>query len=407
MSESPPPPGQEAAPRQRGLYVVLLRTPNVGAQALLGLLAQLTQGAAPLGLVLVVRAATGSLIAAGAVSAALWVGAAVARPIQGRLIDRHGTQLVMLACGPVHAAALVAVVLVAWAGGAAWVMILFSALAGLMLPPVSVAMRVEWGRHVPAHERTAAFSLVFLTQEIALVTGPLLIASLVGLGAGIALITAATVSGVATIGFAALGTIEGSGDAVPVRAVGKRATTARSVLAVAFLLGGTLGIFQVAAPSLALARGVPALGGILIAAVSVGGISGAIVYGGVRWRADPAARLILLLVLLAVATTPLVATLPLAVVGVLMALGGMALNPAFATTSLLIDRHGGSRGAEAFGWMSTAVGGGTAAGNAIAGALAQRNGFPPAFFAAAVAAYVALMISCSGPLLARARIPRQ
>jgi MFS family permease len=81
------------------------------------------------------------------------------------------------------------------------------------------------------------------------------------------------------------------------------------------------------------------------------------------------------------------------------------LNPAFATTSLLIDRHGGSRGAEAFGWMSTAVGGGTAAGNAIAGALAQRNGFPPAFFAAAVAAYAALLIVGSDAWRSRSRIP--
>src|SRR5580704_4948711 len=119
MPESPPPPGHEAAPRQRGLYMVLLRTPNVGNQALLGLLAQLTQGAAPLGLVLVVRQATGSLIAAGAGSAALWVGAAVARPIQGRLIDLHGSRMVMLICGPVHTAALIGVVLIARADGAA------------------------------------------------------------------------------------------------------------------------------------------------------------------------------------------------------------------------------------------------------------------------------------------------
>jgi MFS family permease len=391
---------------QRGVYATLLRTPHVGSQALLGLFAQLTQGAAPLGLVLVVRQATGSLIAAGAVSAALWVGAAVARPIQGRLIDSHGTRLVMLICGPVHAAALVGVVAVARAGGGAWGMILCSALAGLMLPPVSVAMRVEWGRHVPANELTAAFSLVFLTQEIALVTGPLLIAALVAFGAGVALITAATISGVATTGFAALGTTKSIARAdVQVTSRRHRATAVPVVLAVAFLLGSTLGVFQVAAPSLAITRGVPALGGILIAAVSVGGITGALLYGGVRWRADPIARLLLLLGLLAVATTSLVAGLPLAVVGLLLAIGGLALNPAFATTSLLIDRHGGSRGAEAFGWMSTAVGGGTAAGNAIAGALAQRNGFPPAFFAAAVAAYAALLIVGSDAWRSRSRIP--
>jgi MFS family permease len=370
-------------------------------------LAQLTQGAAPLGLILVVRQATGSLIAAGAVSAALWVGAAVARPIQGRLIDRHGTRLVMLACGPVHTAALVGVVIVARAGGGVWAMVPLSAVAGLVLPPVSVAMRVEWGRHVPANERTAAFSLVFLTQEIALVTGPLLIAVLVGVGPGVALSTAAVVSGVATVGFAALGSTEATPREGTLRTGGDRATSVPAVLAVAFLLGATLGVFQVAAPSLAIARGVPAVGGVLIAAVSVGGITGAVLYGGIRWRADPARRLILLLGLLAIATTALLAVLPLAVVGALLALGGLALNPSFATTSLLIDRHGGSRGAEAFGWMSTAVGGGTAAGNAIAGALAQHNGFPPAFFAAAVAAYAAVLLSCSGAWLSRSRIPRQ
>jgi MFS family permease len=393
--------------RPGSLYAVLLRTPHVGGQAVLGLLAQLTQGAAPLGLVLVVRAATGSLIAAGAVSAALWIGAAVARPIQGRLIDRHGTRVVMLACGPIHTAALVGVVLVAWAGGSVWTMVPLSALAGLVLPPVSVAMRVDWGRHVPASERTAAFSLVYLTQEIALVTGPLLIAALVGFGAGVALITAGTISGVATIGFAALGTSQASPHEAPVQTAAGRPTSLPAVLAVAFLLGAILGVFQVAAPSLAIARGVPAVGGVLLAAVSVGGISGAVLYGGIRWRADAAMRLILLLGLLAVATTALVAVLPLVVVGALLALGGLALNPSFATTSLLIDRHGGSRGAEAFGWMSTAGGSGTAAGNAVAGALAQHHGFPPAFFAAAVAAYAGVLISCSAAWLSRSRTPHR
>jgi MFS family permease len=403
----PSQPSGPDAPSRGGSYAALLRVPHLGSQALLGLLAELTQGAAPVGLVLVVHRATGSLISAGAVSAALWVGAAVARPIQGRLIDRHGTRVVMLACGPVHAAALAGVVVVAWAGGAVWLMAPLSAAAGLALPPVSVAMRVEWGRHVPANERTAAFSLVYLTQEIALVTGPLLIAALIGFGPGVGLITAATISGVATAGFAVLGTTEATVHDVPVRMDGHRPTALPAVLAVAFLLGAMLGVFQVAAPSLAIARGVPAIGGVLIAAVSVGGISGAVLYGAIRWKADPSTRLILLLALLAVATTALLPVLPLAAVGALLAVGGLALNPAFATTSLLIDRHGGSRGAEAFGWMSTAGGGGTAAGNAVAGALAQHNGFPPAFFAAAVAAYAAVLISCSGAWLSRSRIPRQ
>jgi MFS family permease len=407
VSRASQPPGPDTRARAGSSYAALLRVPHLGSQALLGLLAELTQGAAPIGLVLVVHRATGSLISAGAVSAALWVGAAVARPIQGRLIDRHGTRIVMLACGPVHAAALAGVVLVAWAGGAVWAMVPLSAVAGLALPPVSVAMRVEWGRHVPANERTAAFSLVYLTQEIALVTGPLLIAAMLGFGPGVGLITAAIISGAATVGFASLGSSEATIHEAPAPTGDGRPTSLAAVLAVAFLLGSMLGVFQVAAPSLAIARGIPAIGGVLIAAVSVGGISGAVLYGAIRWKADPATRLILLVALLAVATTGLLAVLPLAVVGLLLAIGGLALNPAYATVSLLIDRHHGSRGAEAFGWMSTAAGGGTAAGNAVAGALAQHNGFPPAFFAAAVAAYAAVLISCSGAWLSRWRTPRQ
>jgi hypothetical protein len=53
-----------------GVYWTLWRTPPIRGQAFLGLFAQLTQGAAPIGLVLAVHQATGSLVLAGAVSAA-------------------------------------------------------------------------------------------------------------------------------------------------------------------------------------------------------------------------------------------------------------------------------------------------------------------------------------------------
>jgi MFS family permease len=377
-----------------GPYWTLWRTPRIGGQAFFGLLAQLTQGAAPVGLVLVVRQATGSLATAGAVSATLWIVAALARPLQGRIIDRRGPRLVMLACGPLHAASLIALVMVAHAGVGAWSLIVLSGLAGLGLPPVSTTMRAEWGRRLPANAHTAAYSLVFLTQEIALLVGPLLIAVMVVISsAGLALVVVASISGGAAIAYAALSGEGGQGREQPVRSRSFRSTPMVALLGVTFLLGCALGALQVATPALALARGVPALAGVLIAALSVGGIVGALFYGGRRWRGDPGGRLLGLLCLLGIAATPLAAVPPLLIVGALLAFVGLALNPSLTTTSLLIARYSPTRSAEAFGWMSTAIGGGTAAGNAAAGALAQHNGFSTAFLVAAIAAYGAVLVA--------------
>ncbi len=190
-----------ALPRD-GLYSTLWRTPPIRGQAILGLFAQLTQGAGPISLVLVTRASTGSLAIAGAVTAAMWIAVAIARPLQGRLIDARGSRLVMILCGPVHAAALIGFVFAAQGHTGAWALTLLSIVAGIALPPVSAAMRVEWGKSVPASERTAVYSLAYLTQEIALLTGPLIVAALIAIdSAGLALSVAAAVTGAASLAF--------------------------------------------------------------------------------------------------------------------------------------------------------------------------------------------------------------
>jgi MFS family permease len=377
-----------------GPYWTLWRTPRIGGQAFFGLLAQLTQGAAPIGLVLVVHQATGSVATAGAVIAALWITAAVARPLQGRFIDVRGARMVMLLCGPLHAASLIGLVVAANAGFGVWSLIVLSVLAGLGLPPVSTTMRAEWGRRLPANALAAAYSLVFLTQEIAILVGPLLVAAMVAVGsAGLALVVVASISGGASIAYAALSGEDGEGREEPARARPFRSSPMVTLLGVTFLLGCALGALQVATPALALARGVPALAGVLIAALSVGGIVGALLYGGRHWRVDPGVRLLGLLCVVGIAATPLVAVPPLLIVGALLTLVGLAFNPALTTTSLLVARHSPTRSAEAFGWMSTAIGGGTATGSAAAGALAQHNGFSSAFLVAAVAAYGAALVA--------------
>ena len=91
----------------------VLGRPGAALQAVSGLVAQLSQGAGAIGIVLVVREHTGSVAVAGAVAGATSIAAGLARPVQGRLMDRHGLTSLNVACGILHPAALIAIVAVA------------------------------------------------------------------------------------------------------------------------------------------------------------------------------------------------------------------------------------------------------------------------------------------------------
>ena len=162
------------------------------------------------------------------------------------------------------------------------------------------------------------------------------------------------------------------------------------MLLIALLVGGVIGAIEVAVPIFATGHNAPAASGLLIAAVSLGGIAGATVYGSGQWRTPPRRRLVLLLALMTVWLAALVAADSLVLAGVLLLLAGAPLNPALATFSVLIDRHvPGGAAAEAFGWLSTAIAGGTGAASAIAAAVAQHHDSEAAFLVAAVAGVAA------------------
>jgi hypothetical protein len=87
-------------------YRTLRTTRGIAWQAAAGSVAQLTQSAAGLGIILVTQHATGSLAIAGAAAAGFAIGAGIARPIQGRLIDHRGPATVLALSGALHTCAL-------------------------------------------------------------------------------------------------------------------------------------------------------------------------------------------------------------------------------------------------------------------------------------------------------------
>jgi MFS family permease len=378
-------------------YRVLLHAPAVRWQALTGLLAQTTQGAGGVGIILVIRGHAGSLALAGAVVGVLSVAAGVARPVQGRLIDTRGARGLMVLCGIIHPAALAAIVVLADGHAPGAALLAMGVVAGVTLPPVSTCMRVVWGAAVGRADRTSAYSLVYLTQELSILAGPLLLAAIMSAAsASAALVTVAAVACAGTLGFAlwippglARGGVAPRGRSGSVL----RAPGVPALIATAALVGGVIGGLQVGVPTFASAHHAPAASGVLIAVLSIGGIAGAAIYGSRQWRWPPSARLLLLLAALSVAVAITVGAPDLSVLGAALALAGVALNPSLTTISLHVDWHvSPASAAEAFGWLSTGIATGTGAANAVAGVASHPGDPRPAFVVATVAAIAATVL---------------
>jgi MFS family permease len=395
-------------------YRVLLRSPAVRWQALSGLLAQTTQGAGGIGIILVIRGHNGSLALAGAVVGVLSVAAGLARPVQGRLIDRRGARGLMALCGIAHPAALAAIVALADGHASGAALVAMGMLAGVTLPPVSTCMRVAWGAWGGAApgDRTSAYSLVYLTQELSILTGPLLLSALIATtNASAALVAVAALACAGTLGFTASlpDDLEQRSSAPPQRGGAVlRAPGMRALIGAAALVGAVIGAVEVGVPTSATAHHAPAAAGLLVAILSIGGIAGAAVYGGRRWQLAPTGRLLVLLAALSVAAALTIPVPGLVVLGAALALVGLALNPSLTTISVLVDSHvAPASAAEAFGWLSSGIAGGTGAASALAGAVSHAGQPRPAYIVAALAAVSAtLLVAAARRTLARERRAR-
>ena len=89
-------------------YRSLLAAPHARAFVLAGFVARLSISMRALGCVLMVSELAGSYGLAGAVTAALLLGEAVAAPRLGRLVDRYGQRRVLLVSLAVHSAGTLA-----------------------------------------------------------------------------------------------------------------------------------------------------------------------------------------------------------------------------------------------------------------------------------------------------------
>jgi MFS family permease len=384
-------------------YVEFLRRPH--AFRLLGgtLLGRLPNGMGALAIVLFTRAHGGGYTLAGVLSAAYGLAMAAGQPVLGRAMDRFG-QPRILASGAVAAAAGFAMLAVV---GLRPLPVAISGvvLAGFATPPLEAGLRALWPSVLAGPDEVhAAYALDAAAQELLFTCGPLLVIAAASVSEGLALVFTGLLGVAGTLVVTSSGPSrtwrgEGGGGhwAGPLRSPGIRV-----LIASLTCVGVALGVVSVAVVTYSDARHVSYASGLLLALMSAGALLGGIVYGR-RPREGPAyRRLVLLMAGLAAGYLPLAWAPPFPVMPLLAVCSGIFLAPVLACTFTFVDRLA-PRGTvtEAFAWLVTAFGVGSAVGAALAGLAGDAAGVHGAFAVAGAGGLLALLLIAAGGPLAR------
>jgi hypothetical protein len=374
-------------------YLELLRLPGAARLAFAALVGRIPISMVPLAYILLLRAVGDSFAVAGAVAAAVAIAGGLAAVPQGRLVDRLGQPRVLISFGVLHTATLLAVLLAARGGAAPWALIALAALDGLTIPPLSGSMRALWPVLTGGGERLeTAFALEAVLQEGFYITGPLVVGGLVAIASpDAAVVTAAALTLAGTLVFATspLSRAQRGGRSPAGRLGALAAPGLRTLVLVLLPVGVAFGAIEVAVPAFAEHHGSRATAGLLLALWGLGSMAGGLWYGTRRWVTPAERRFAVILSVLPLAMAPVGLAGSPAALGVLLAVAGAPIAPAFTTAYTLVNRLA-PPGAitEAFTMTTTAVVAGIALGNAAAGALVESIG--PGWTVVAAAAVAGL-----------------
>ncbi len=388
----------------RRRYAAFFALPGALRLLVSSLAARLPLGMSSLAILLLVRQRTGSFADAGLAVGTFTLCAAAATPLLGGLLDRHGRRLLMpLAVG--HAAGLVVLVAVSAGRPAPLLTAAIAGVAGALIPPVDAAVRVLWPLLATGPEvLESAYQLDATSQEVVWTLGPLLVAAAVAAGsaATAVLLTAAIV-------------VVGTGLFViaPAPAIGTRharqhgalaSPGLRVIIGAAALMGFGIGAVEVGLPALAVKVGSPGSAGLLLALWSIGSMLGGILYSARHWESETRVRYPVLMLLVAFCTAPLVAASSLGAAAALSALAGLGYAPMLSCEYGIVATVAETgREAESFAWTTASLVAGLAAGNAVAGVLAQDTGVGACFAIGCAATALAALVALAGRGHLRAR----
>ncbi|HEU0088989.1 MAG TPA: MFS transporter [Pseudonocardiaceae bacterium] len=366
-----------------GRYKLLFTQPGALWLSCFGLLGRLPNGMLGLVFVLVTVRSTGSYAAAGLAAALYTVGTAVGNPAWSRGVDRWGPRPILLITGTAQGVLLL-VVAAATMGQSrsAAILVLLAALCGALVPPLGAIMRTLWSRMFRGSEiKQAAFAYESVVVDLVFIVGPSIVAVLTALAdPSVALI----IAGVATASGSVLVAASPHTKPSPRRDHSERHwlgplrfVAVLGLLPIGFLLMGSITVIEVSLVAFAEHRGAPALAGVLIAVLSVGGVAGGFYWGARRQPGTNAQQLLFLLAALAIGWGLLASTDIVWLLGALLLLAGVVLNPAItAQFSTLDDVAPEEASTESFGWLNALASAGAAVGASVVGLLVTERSEP-------------------------------
>jgi predicted MFS family arabinose efflux permease len=377
-------------------FRAVLGTPQVPRLLASAILGRMSIGMTGLAIVLLVRHEGGSYAAAGVSVGAYAVALGVTAPLLGRLVDRVGQTRVLLACATASLLAFAALA-VAGVTGHLGLVPLLAAVAGATIPPVAACMRALWSVLLGRGPKLqAAFAVESIVQELVFIAGPPLVAGLAALAS-----PAVATAGVGVLVLAGVGAFATAPASRAWRGQRRepdwlgplRSPGIRTVIAALVVLAFAFGMIEVAVPAVAERLGSRTLAGPLLALWGAGSMLGGVLLGGRGGAGGPERRLVRLLTLVAAGIALLAVVSGRAPVGACMVAAGIGIAPAIACLYVLVDRLAPTGSVtEAFTWLTSAFAGGTAAGNALGGAVVQHAGTDAAFLTAAAAALAAAAV---------------
>lgn len=359
-----------------------------------------------LSLLLLLTETHNSYAVAGSVSAAYVLMAAIGGPLQARLVDTLGQRAVLLPLSIINLLAKLAMVATVVLGAALPIPQLCAALGGATSPLVGSYVRARWSNLIKdkAKLRTA-FALESALEEICAVAGPPLAAFLavqVSPVAGLAVAIAACFGGTALLSLQRR-------TEPPVRSpsqTAKRDKFARTPLIMLCLAAGGLGVIfgsinvtVVAFTSEHDARGVS---GLLLAIMAGSSILASLAVGAFKGKMSNYRQLQAGTIVTVAAITPLLFVSDSRMLAVVLCAVSFGMSPAIIATFSRVERIvPASRLSEGMAWVTSAMIGGSAAGNSISGIFIDLSGGEAGFLVSLIAGILSALLVQAMRLSAR------
>lgn len=383
-------------------YRTLFDTPGITGLFLASVVGRLPIGMSGLAILLLVQSESGSFAAGGMATGCYVAGLAAVAPLLGRVIDRNGPRITLLACALLFPASMAALVTAVGANAATPLILICAVAAGATFPPVTVCMRTYLRQRITDDAAlSTAYSADSILIEVMFIAGPMLVAFFVAYATPSAAVWFAAASGLA--GAALFLTALGGWRIEPQRERTLLGPLAQRnfllLIVIVFCYAMAFGLTELAVAAYASEAKRPALAGVFLGLMSAGSAFGGLAYGSRTWGTPLLRQFTVTLAVMGAGLLVLAGPWSVATFSALCVIAGIVMAPALIIQAMLVAKTAKAEHVtEAFTWSTSGLLAGIGLGMAAGGGLVEWRGASAALVVGGAAAIVA---AAAASLLAR------